>query len=50
MNKCEICNKRSKENTYGDKRYCQGHDYGERKAYENKKGTSTTSQQMRTLR
>ena len=24
--KCEICNKRQKENTAGNLRYCQGHD------------------------
>lgn len=26
MTKCKICNKRQKENTDDDNRYCQGHD------------------------
>jgi len=27
--RCEICNKLIKENTDGNSRYCQGHDYFE---------------------
>lgn len=27
--RCKICGKLLKENTEGDKKYCQGHDYWE---------------------
>jgi hypothetical protein len=31
--KCKTCNKPIKENTDGDKRYCQGHDLWEASKY-----------------
>jgi len=29
LSKCDICGKRCKENTEGDRRYCQGHPQSE---------------------
>lgn len=36
--KCEICGKPIEENTEGNRRYCQGHDYFEVEKHKRQKG------------